>query len=101
MLHAPIFSNLDFQIVENSPISDLASSKPRNAAFSFIAKVNGKYKVFLRRWFWLATCYSLCGSMDQISVLAASGLRARMESLDLLANNMANSSTSGYKGDSE
>jgi len=39
--------------------------------------------------------------MDQISVLAASGLRARMESLDLLANNMANSSTSGYKGDSE
>ena len=39
--------------------------------------------------------------MDQISVLAASGLRARMESLDLLANNMANSSTSGYKGDGE
>ncbi len=39
--------------------------------------------------------------MDQISVLAASGLRARMESLDLLANNMANASTSGYKGDGE
>ncbi len=39
--------------------------------------------------------------MDQISVLAASGLRARLESLDLLANNMANSSTSGYKGDGE
>src|SRR5438552_13567722 len=39
--------------------------------------------------------------MDQISILAASGLRARMESLDLLANNIANASTSGYKGDSE
>src|SRR5579864_1112038 len=39
--------------------------------------------------------------MDQISVLAASGLRARMQSLDLLANNIANSATSGYKGDGE
>jgi flagellar basal-body rod protein FlgF len=39
--------------------------------------------------------------MDQISVLAASGLRARMQSLDLLANNIANASTSGYKGDGE
>jgi flagellar basal body rod protein FlgG len=39
--------------------------------------------------------------MDQISAIAASGFRARMESLDLLANNMANSSTSGYKGDGE
>ena len=29
------------------------------------------------------------------------GMRARMQSLDLVANNMANSSTSGYKGDSE
>jgi len=37
--------------------------------------------------------------MDQISVLAASGLRAGIQSLDLLANNIANSSTSGYKGD--
>lgn len=39
--------------------------------------------------------------MDQISVIAASGLSARMQSLDLLANNMANASTSGYKGDGE
>ena len=33
--------------------------------------------------------------------LAASGLRARMESLDLLANNVANASTGGYKADRE
>src|SRR5580704_18425517 len=39
--------------------------------------------------------------MDQLSVLAASGLRARMQSLDLVANNIANASTGGYKGDSE
>jgi flagellar basal-body rod protein FlgF len=39
--------------------------------------------------------------MDQISVLAAGGIRARMESLDLVANNLANSSTNGFKSDSE
>ena len=33
--------------------------------------------------------------------IAASGLRARMESLDLMANNAANSSTSGFKADRE
>jgi len=39
--------------------------------------------------------------MDPLTAMAASGLRARMESLDLLANNAANSSTSGYKADRE
>jgi flagellar basal-body rod protein FlgF len=39
--------------------------------------------------------------MDPISALAASGLRARMESLDMLANNIANASTGGYKADRE
>ena len=39
--------------------------------------------------------------MDQISVLAAAGMQSRMQSLDLVANNMANSSTSGYKSDGE
>jgi flagellar basal-body rod protein FlgF len=39
--------------------------------------------------------------MDQISVLAASGMRASMQSLDLLANNIANASTGGYKSDGE
>lgn len=33
--------------------------------------------------------------------MAASGLRARMESLELLANNVANVSTGGYKADRE
>lgn len=39
--------------------------------------------------------------MDPLTSIAASGLRARMESLDLLANNVANASTGGYKADRE
>ncbi len=39
--------------------------------------------------------------MDTISISAASGMRARMESLDLLANNLANTETGGYKADRE
>ena len=39
--------------------------------------------------------------MDGILVTAASGLRARMESLDVLGNNLANAATGGYKGDRE
>ncbi len=39
--------------------------------------------------------------MDQVSLLAASGLRARMESLDMLANNLANAGTAGFKMDRE
>jgi flagellar basal-body rod protein FlgF len=39
--------------------------------------------------------------MDPISVLAASGIRSRMQSLDLLANNLANAGTNGYKADRE
>jgi flagellar basal-body rod protein FlgF len=39
--------------------------------------------------------------MDPIGVAAASGMRARMESLEVLANNLANSTTSGFKADRE
>jgi flagellar basal-body rod protein FlgF len=39
--------------------------------------------------------------MDPISISAASGMRARMESLDMLSNNLANASTGGYKTDRE
>jgi len=39
--------------------------------------------------------------MDTLTVAAASGMRSRMESLDLLANNIANASTSGFKSDGE
>src|SRR3954452_15433276 len=39
--------------------------------------------------------------MDNISTSAASGMRARMESLEMLANNLANVETGGYKADRE
>ena len=39
--------------------------------------------------------------MDPIAVTAASGLRARMEALDILSNNLANSTTGGFKLDRE
>jgi flagellar basal-body rod protein FlgF len=39
--------------------------------------------------------------MDPMTAMAASGLRSRMESLDLVANNVANASTGGYKADRE
>ena len=37
--------------------------------------------------------------MDPLTISAAAGMRARLEALDLLANNIANSSTVGYKAD--
>lgn len=39
--------------------------------------------------------------MDNLSIAAASGMRARMESLEMLANNLANIDTGGYKADRE
>ena len=39
--------------------------------------------------------------MDPLTIAAASGMKARMESLDMLANNLANAATAGYKGDRE
>lgn len=39
--------------------------------------------------------------MDALTAIAASGIRARMETLDLLANNLANASAAGFKSDAE
>ena len=39
--------------------------------------------------------------MDQLTSTAASGMRTRIESLDLIANNISNASTTGYKPDQE
>src|SRR5579871_5747798 len=39
--------------------------------------------------------------MDILNATAASGMRARMESLDMLANNLANASAPGFKADRE
>lgn len=39
--------------------------------------------------------------MDTLTIAAAGGMKSRMESLELLANNLANAATSGYKSDRE
>lgn len=39
--------------------------------------------------------------MDPLTTAAASGLQARLDSLDMLANNLANTTTSGFKADRE
>ncbi len=39
--------------------------------------------------------------MDALTISAASGMRARLEALELLANNIANAATAGYKSDRE
>jgi flagellar basal-body rod protein FlgF len=39
--------------------------------------------------------------MDALTIAAASGLRSRAESLDMLANNIANASSAGFKADRE
>jgi flagellar basal body rod protein FlgG len=39
--------------------------------------------------------------MDSLTTAAAAGMRARLESLDLLANNISNAATAGYKADRE
>lgn len=45
--------------------------------------------------------WKITSTMDPISSTAAAGIRARMEALDLLANNLANSGTPGFKADRE
>jgi flagellar basal-body rod protein FlgF len=39
--------------------------------------------------------------MDSLTIAAAGGLRARIETLDMLANNLANATTAGFKLDRE
>jgi flagellar basal-body rod protein FlgF len=40
-------------------------------------------------------------NMDPLLISAASGMKARIDSLDVLANNIANSGTAGFKSDQE
>src|SRR5258708_12774658 len=54
-----------------------------------------------RRRVRTATGLQFPGGMDPLLTSAASGMRARMESLDMLANNIANTGTAGFKADRE
>jgi flagellar basal body rod protein FlgG len=49
---------------------------------------------------WRCDCTSPY-AMDQGLLIAAAGMRAQIETLELIGNNLANSSTAGFKGDRE
>jgi flagellar basal-body rod protein FlgF len=51
--------------------------------------------------FGVTLALPLVHSMDQSAVMAASGLRSRIQALDMLSNNLANANTSGFKLDRE
>jgi flagellar basal-body rod protein FlgF len=75
---------------------------PRNTGFPIL--LFGEIRRLLRKLCpnpRLALAVLFPSRMDPMTAIAASGLRARMESLDLLANNIANASTGGYKADRE
>jgi flagellar basal-body rod protein FlgF len=62
--------------------------------FSSVFSLAGSLETRVLLWLSVAP-------MDSLTIAAASGLQSRMESLDLLANNLANSATAGYKRDQE
>jgi len=49
----------------------------------------------------IATFDARISRVDPLLISAASGMKSRMQSLDLLANNIANSGTAGFKSDQE
>ena len=52
---------------------------------------------------WPVNCFGYRdeSNMDALTAAAASGIRARMQSLDIMANNLANASAAGFKSDRE
>lgn len=97
---AAVFIELHGRGGETSTIGDLESARFVAVVAFHIEQSAGIFKDFLAPLIGGERA-SVCSSMDPIGVLAAGGIRSRMESLDLLANNLANSSTSGYKSDKE
>jgi flagellar basal-body rod protein FlgF len=89
---------------ERREIADASTYSRRNTVLTIndlIAELPATYTLSQNYLLWLRTCNSRKRSMDQLSILAAGGMRARLQSLDMLANNIANTSTGGYKSDSE
>ena len=59
-----------------------------------------------KKWLWIGSGSLIAvvleqGAMDPITTTAAAGLRARLETLDLVANNLANVSSVGFKAQRE
>jgi flagellar basal-body rod protein FlgF len=88
-------------ILTRNPVlesKDLSSEAARRSLFSTLMAGNATSGRSFS--IWPMAC-SFRPHMDPLTAAAASGLQARMDSLDLLANNLSNTSTSGYKADRE
>src|SRR5581483_9780640 len=85
----------DCSPLQNERTSTLLLSRAtRNTVLS---RNSSRFRVFL---IWQAVCISAYG-MDPLTAAAANGLQASMDAFDMLANNLANSSTPGFKADRE
>jgi len=60
---------------------------------------NAVARGFLGNWQWSGILTGQSG--DPLTITAAAGMRSRLESLDLIANNLANTSAPGFKADRE
>jgi flagellar basal-body rod protein FlgF len=73
----------------------------RSVALLHIANPNETSREKNAAAFGAARALTLLQVMDPVAVSVASGLRSRIEALDMLANNLANSTTGGFKLDRE
>jgi flagellar basal-body rod protein FlgG len=90
-------------LAERKPPPASPHARPaRPARFEGLAKTLSQNNGGIRTFLTLALRLLVPSrTMDPLTAAAASGLEASMDSFDLLANNLANTSTSGYKADRE
>jgi flagellar basal-body rod protein FlgF len=87
-----------FDAGRNRQSFDGQNNHPHSVTSGVISTISS---IFFEVFFAAPELQSFPPHMDNLSIAAVSGLRSRMQSLDLLANNLANSATSGYKSDRE
>jgi flagellar basal-body rod protein FlgF len=81
--------------------SDWQDLDGRRLSSTYLAVLIDRLSPSIEHFFvWPRICTSRF-SMDPLTAAAANGLQASMDSFDMLANNLANSSTAGFKGDRE
>lgn len=96
----PDINALRFAAVEKSTLNAAFSAAKQRRSLA-LSRIDKKSIRIIPARLLAANLQPGSSLMDQISVLAAAGMQSRMQSLDLVANNLANSSTSGYKTDGE
>lgn len=83
------------------PVSPLANSRRQTSRVCSGSFGNWRKTPQTRVFsIWHPACMKRSG-MDPLTAAAAAGLQASMDSFDMLANNLANASTAGFKADRE